>query len=146
MQPLKLAALDEDDLAVISAHMQDAIARVGDFSYSPARRQFALVANRFDWDGQLRTTRKQGERRRTGLHFNRVQSVKSHKIRQTSPDAVVALLAIVYKAGDAAPHGTIELTFSGGGVIRLEVECIEASLADLGPAWKTPNVPDHGAT
>ncbi|MGB7835779.1 MAG: DUF2948 family protein, partial [Xanthobacteraceae bacterium] len=30
MDPLKLIALDKDDLAVISTHLQDAIVNVGD--------------------------------------------------------------------------------------------------------------------
>ena len=141
---LKLAALDEDDLTVLSTHMQDAVARVGDFSFSPRRRQFALVANRFNWDGPLARTRTSGERRRTGLHFNRVRSARSQNIRQGSPDAIVSLLAITFTPGDDPPSGTIDLTFSGGGLIRLDVECIEASLEDLGPAWQTRSVPDHG--
>ncbi len=143
---LKLAALDEDDLTVLSAHMQDAVARLGDFSFSPRRGQFALVANRFNWDNQLGQAKKSGERRRTGLHFNRVLSARSQRIRLGDPDAVVSLLALTFTPGTDKPAGTIDLTFAGGGLIRLDVECIEASLEDLGPVWQTPNVPDHGET
>jgi hypothetical protein len=141
---LKLAALDEDDLTVISAHMQDAVARLGDVSFSPRRKQFALVANRFNWDEHLGRAKKTGERRRTGLHFNRVLAARSQHMRQGNPDAIVSLLAITFTPGKHAPAGTVDLTFAGGGLIRLEVECIEASLEDLGPIWQTPNVPDHG--
>jgi hypothetical protein len=142
-EPLKLGALDEEDLAVISAHMQDAVILVGDMSYSKKRSQFAMLGNRFDWDGQGRKPGKGGERRRAGLHFNRVSAVRSKNIRIGRDDAVLSLLAIGYEAGDQAPAGVIELTFSGGGVVRLEVESIDAALADLGPVWDTPNVPDH---
>ena len=133
---LKLAALDSDDLAVISAQMQDAVLRVGDITQVRSRQQFALVANRFAWDSGQR------ERRRTGLHFDHVLSVKTQNIRQGDPDAIISLLAITFQETDT-PSGVITLDFAGGGTIRLEVECIEASLKDLGPAWATANQPSH---
>lgn len=145
MKPLKLAALDADDLSVMSAHMQDAIVLVGDISFSRGRGQFALVANRFDWDGQSHRSGAGGQRRRTGLHFNRVRSVRSKNIRAAREDAVLSLLAISYEVGDEAPAGAIELTFSGDGAIRLDVDCIDAALTDLGPVWSTANVPEHKA-
>jgi hypothetical protein len=135
---LKLAALDAEDLGVISAHMQDAVARTGDFSFSPKTRQFALVANRFAWDEA-----KQQQRRRTGLHFGRVTAVKTLRIKQSDPDVILSLLSISFAESDA-PSGEIVLTFSGGATLRLAVECIEASLKDLGPAWETAHRPAHG--
>ena len=48
---LKLVALDPEDLAVLSAHLQDAIAKVGDIAYLPKEKRFAMVLNRFDWTG-----------------------------------------------------------------------------------------------
>ncbi len=133
---LRLAALDADDLGVISAHMQDAVLKLGDLGYSAKKKQFALVANRFAWEADER------QRRRAGLHFDRVLAVKAHKIRQGDKDAVLELLAITFEAGEA-PSGSIVLAFAGGATIRLEVECIEASLKDLGPAWATPYQPSH---
>ena len=134
---LKLAALDADDLAVISAQMQDAVLRLGDIRYQRKLKKFALVANRFAWDAA-----NQRQRRRTGLHFDRVLAARAHNIRQGDDQAIVALLAITFEAG-RLPSGTIVLSFSGGGSIRLEVECIEASLQDLGPAWATAHKPSH---
>lgn len=134
---LKLAALDADDLGVISAQMQDAILRLGDISLHRKQKQFALVANRFAWDAS-----NQRQRRRTGVHFDRVLAVKAHNIRQGDREAIVSLLAITFEEAQA-PSGSIVLTFSGGGSIRLEVECIEASLKDLGPAWATAHEPSH---
>lgn len=135
---LKLTALDAEDLAVISAQMQDAVLRVGDMAYTPKQKLFALVANRFAWD-EL----QQRQRRRTGLHFGRVTGVKTMNIRQSEPDMILSLLSIGFVATDA-PSGEIVLTFSGGATIRLVVECIEASLKDLGPAWETAHRPSHG--
>ena len=134
---LRLAALDADDLAVISAQMQDAVLRLGDITHVKARQQFALLANRFAWDAA-----GERQRRRTGLHFNRVTSVKTQYIRQDDKDAIIELLAIAFEEGES-PSGTVVLTFAGGGAIRLEVECIEASLKDLGPAWATEHQPTH---
>jgi Protein of unknown function (DUF2948) len=134
---LKLAAVDADDLKVISAHMQDALVRLSDIRYLSRPRKFAFVANRFAWEQQPRA-----ERRRTGLHFEHVLSVKQLGIRDMGPDHVLSLLSIGFEPG-AGPSGTITLMFSGGFDVRLEVECIDAQLHDLGAAWATENIPSH---
>jgi len=138
MSKLKLSALDPADLEIISAHMQDAVAIIGDIRYLKPQRKFALIANRFLWQ----TEKPPYERRRTGLSFDRVIEAKSQRIRQGADDAVLELLAISFLPGEE-PSGTVVLTFAGGGQINLEVECIEARLEDLGPAWATPNLPSH---
>jgi hypothetical protein len=138
MPMLKLSALDPADLEILSAHMQDAVVTIGDIRYLSHRRKFALIANRFLWQKE----KPPYERRRTGLSFDRVLAAKSHRIRQGAADAVLSLLSISFIA-DSEPSGSIMLTFAGGGEITLEVECIEARLEDLGPAWETPNLPSH---
>ena len=135
---LKLSALDPADLEIISAHMQDAVITVGDIRYLKASDKFALIGNRFLWQ----TQKPPYERRRTGLSFGRVRAAKSHRILQGADDAVLSLLSISFTP-DEEPSGTITLTFSGGGAISLKVECIEARLEDLGPAWETKNLPTH---
>jgi hypothetical protein len=139
---LRLAALDTDDLAVISAHMQDAVARLGDFAFLRRQGTFALVANRFVWVREP-GGEKTGQRRQAGLSINRVRRARSTRIRQGAPDAVVSLLAITFAPEPEGAGGTIELTLAGGGAIRLEVECIEVQMSDIGEAWATPNVPHH---
>ena len=134
---LRLSALDVEDLAVISTHMQDAVLLVGDMAYNKARKQFALVANRFAWDEvELHL------RRRAGLHFDRVLAVKTLNIRAGDKNAVLSLLTINFAETDA-PSGEVLLNFSGGGTIRLIVECLECQMQDLGPAWLTEHVPHH---
>ncbi|NNE23139.1 MAG: DUF2948 family protein [Rhizobiales bacterium] len=140
MDLLKLTALDDDDLSVLSAHLQDAVLRIGDIRYLPGEQRFVMVANRFDWQG---ATGNKAMRRRCGVHFDRVRAVQSKKVRLGADDAILSLLAIEFKAGREAPEGSIELTLSGGGSIRLDVECIEANLEDLGPMWETGNIPSH---
>jgi len=138
---LKLLALDDEDLAVISAHVQDAVLKVRDLLYLPAEKRFAIAMNRFIWE-EADGRRKTYERRRAALSFDRVQAVKLNRIRRDRPDAVLELLAVSFEATDA-PAGAITLYFAGGGALRIEVECIEARLADLGAAWATTAMPSH---
>jgi len=147
MADLKLQALDEDDLAVVSAQCQDAIVRVGDLSFAARDQRFALVCNRFDWmaangapDRTMRT--KSYQRRRSGLRFERVASAQSTGFDASASDAVLVLLAITFVPSQA-PAGTLHLQFAAGAEVRLDVECIEAELRDLGAAWETTLRPDH---
>ena len=144
MKLLKLHALDEDDLGVISAHLQDAVIKIGDMRYLEKDQQFIMLLNRFDWQDALtpKKRKKTYTRYRTGLQFAHVRSVKHSRLMQTNKQAVIDLLAIEFTS-DQAPSGTITLVFAGGGAVKLEVECIEARLSDLGPAWETGNLPDH---
>ncbi|MEM7428791.1 MAG: DUF2948 family protein [Pseudomonadota bacterium] len=141
MSHLKLGALDGDDLAVISAHMQDAVMRVGDMKYLPKKQRFVILANRFNWDG-AQTPEEGYQRRRTGLHFNRIGSVRSSRIRNSAEESIVSLLNIEFRESEA-PSGTIRLNFAGGGIIELEAECVDAWLSDLGPEWGTGRMPEH---
>lgn len=138
---LKLIALDEEDLAVLSAHVQDAILKVGDLIYLPKESRFVVVMNRFIWE-KADGRRRNYERRRAALTFDRVRTVKTSCIRREDGDAVLELLAIDFEATDP-PAGAVTLFFAGGGALRLEVECIEARLADLGVAWTTAARPSH---
>lgn len=140
--PLKIAALDEEDLLVLSAHVQDAVLRVGDIVWSPARKRFALAMNRFAWETSGSRRTRVHQRRRAAMHFDRVVSVKSTGIDRSAPDAIASLLAVEFEAADP-PAGEVRLVLAGGGEIRLQVECIEAQLADLGAAWQTKARPTH---
>ena len=146
MQPLKLVAMDKEDLDILSAHLQDAVGLVGDMAYLRGQKRFAAILNRFVWEQALKpnakSDRHEFERRRTALRFERVLSAQVQNIRQTASSAVLELLAIRFEPGEA-PSGTVSLIFAGGGIIRLNVECIEAELADLGAAWETSSLPKH---
>lgn len=139
---LKLAAIDDEDLAVVSAYVQDAVLKVGDMVYLPRDRRFALAMNRFSWEKAVDGTRKDYERRRAALTFDRVKAVQTSGIDRSSSDTVLELLAIAFDATDA-PAGHVTLYFAGGAAARLEVEVIEARLADLGAAWATKAKPSH---
>jgi hypothetical protein len=145
MTDLKLIALDADDLAIISAHLQDAVLKMGDVAFLPREKRFAAVVNRFDWMHAIENGGAKGKRyarRRAALRFERVLGAQVQGLDLKSTGAVAELLAIRFEPGEA-PQGQVTLEFAGGGAIRLNVECIEAELRDLGPAWEAKGRPQH---
>jgi hypothetical protein len=144
MPMLKLVALDEEDLAIISAQVQDAVMKVEHLDYAASSRQFILTMNRFAWDAVAGGRKPSDERRLSVLNFGRVTSVKSQGIDPRKKEDVLALLAIRFLPSEA-PSGTIELMFAGDASIRLDVEVIEARLTDTGGAWAASSRPAHRA-
>src|SRR5271167_4141131 len=130
MEELKLVALDKDDIEVVSAHVQDALVKVADIFWQPHEHRFVMAVNRFDWMNAVDTDGLQNKspdyrRCRTALRFERVISCKCRGLDQTGKDALLNLLAVEFAERDA-PAGVVTMIFSGGGAIRLEVECLEA--------------------
>ena len=144
MELIKFVALDQEDLEVVSAHLQDAVVKAGEILWRSAEHRLVIGLARFDWEAAQKST-PEFQRRRAALRFERVRSCQQRNIDGGSPDAMLNLLAVEFKAGEA-PSGVITLTFSGGAALRLEVECLEAELADLGPVWKAARCPDHVST
>ncbi len=145
---LKLVALDKDDIEVVSAHVQDAIVKVADIFWQPREHRFVIALNRFDWisAAEAKPNAKADYRRcRTALRFERVLACKCRDLDQSNKEARLNLLAIEFAENDA-PAGIVTLTFSGGGAIRLDVECLEAELADLGEVSTAALCPDHFAS
>jgi hypothetical protein len=140
-QELTLAAADAEDLEIMSARLQDAVAPLKKLVWLPKKRRFAALFNRFKWEDERGNANL---RVRSLLHFDDVLSVQSKNIKIGAPDAVVSLLAIEFTPkGGEDPGGTVELLFSGGGAIRLEVECIDAGLSDVGGEWAARGRPAH---
>jgi DNA-binding protein YbaB len=134
--PLRLLAQDAEDLAVISAAMQDAVAKVGEISYEAKARRLTIGFNRYRWEAGG------GARVRAGLQFGGVLGVQARKIRRGAKEAVMELLAMTFTPGEA-PGGVVTLSFAGGGDLRATVECVEAVLADVSQPWPTPRKPAH---
>lgn len=128
VQP-RLIALDADDLAVISAHVQDAAVRVGDIIWRRAEKRLVVGMSRLDWD-QTPSGEVIPCRLAAALRFDRVLSCKSRNIDLEAPETALELLGIEFHPG-LAPGGSATLNFSSGGALRLEVECLECELADL---------------
>jgi hypothetical protein len=141
-EPLKFVALDGEDLEVVSTHLQDAVVNASEVLWRPQEHRLVVALNRFDWEGAVQPGRPEYRRRRAALRFERVQSCKSRGLDPQSKEAVLNLLSVEFSQTDA-PAGLVTLTFSGGAAIRLEVECLEAELADLGPTWTTATCPAH---
>jgi Protein of unknown function (DUF2948) len=126
---LKLIALDEEDLAVISAHVQDSCVQSQEIIYQPSQKRFVLSAMRYDWSAAA-----DGRHERVGaaLRFDRVLKVSQIGLDPGDRAATLNLLAIGFEETDA-PSGLVTLAFFGGAAIRLEVECLESELRDIGP-------------
>ncbi|GLH78317.1 hypothetical protein SSBR45G_32260 [Bradyrhizobium sp. SSBR45G] len=128
---LKLIALDADDLAVISAHVQDARVQPADIIWRQAEKRLVIGMNRLDWNQALHG---ESEPRRllAALRFDRVLACKSRRIDLAAPEAALELIGIEFHTGDEPPAGSALLLFSHGGALRLDVECLECELTDLG--------------
>ena len=139
--PLKFIALDHDDLEVVSAHLQDAVVKIGEILWRPNERRVVIAVNRFDWEA-AQAPDPHLQRRRAALRFERVLSCKCRDLDCAAKEAVLNLLAVEFSETDA-PGGVVTLHFSGGGALRLDVECLEAEAVDLGPVWQAAHCPNH---
>jgi hypothetical protein len=137
--PLKLLAEDADDVQVMSAALQDAVAKVGDIDWEPRARRLTLALNRFRWERQGLIG---AERVRAALQVGGVLNVQSRRLKRDPKDAVIELLALEFTPGDP-PGGSLLLRFAGGADMRIEVECIDIVLADLSTPWPTRHAPHH---
>jgi Protein of unknown function (DUF2948) len=127
---LKLIALDADDLAVISAHVQDARVQTADIVWRQGEKRLVVGMSRLDWEQTL-SGQTAPHRLIAALRFERVLSCKSRNIDLGMPDTALELLGIEFHLGDA-PSGSAVLLFNHGGALRLDVECLECQLTDLG--------------
>jgi hypothetical protein len=141
--PFKLRAEDPDDLAVISACLQDALVAVRDLAFVQHDRTFLMVANRFRWERASRPACDEASYQRTlcGITFGAVAGVSYHGFRRSEDERILSLLAI--RPGGAGEEHTIQLEFSGGATIRLEVDRIFCHAQDLGEPWPTSWQPSH---
>jgi hypothetical protein len=141
MDPLKLVALDREDMEVVSAHLQDAVIKASDIHWRPAEKRVVVGLNRFNWEA-ANGSEPEFRRCRAALRFERVLACKCRNVNASAKDQTLNLLAVAFHEANP-PGGAVILTFSGGAALRLEVECLEAELADLGPSWATECCPDH---
>lgn len=146
MPLLKLIAMDDEDLEILSAHLQDAVVKVADLDWRCHENRFIAAVNRFAWEEQMKggllSRSKTGERHRTVVRFDRVKNVKSRGFDRNNKNNVLSLLTVQFQP-TMPPAGIITFIFSGEAAIRLEVECIEAQLTDLGPVWQAKANPHH---
>jgi hypothetical protein len=143
--PLKLRAEDADDLAVISACLQDALVAVRDLAFVPQDRAFLMAANRFRWEGAARPERAETGYQRIlcGITFGAVAGVSYIGFRRSEEDRILSLLTI--RPWHDGEGDAIQLEFSGGAAIRLDVARILCHAQDVGEPWPTQWQPRHDA-
>lgn len=139
-KPLRLLAQDAEDLGVLSAALQDAVAKIGDIRWDAQARTLTIACNRFRWEA---AKGKQGERVRSALQFGDVSGVQARNLRRDAKGAVVSLMSVTFEPGEEAPAGVVSLIFSGGGDMRVSVDCLDVALADVSEPWSTPRTPGH---
>ena len=139
---LKLIAKTEEDLRVVSAHLQDSIVSVGDIANLKKNNIFLIQLNRFMWEDVEKGVFRKNKRIRTVLKFENVLSVVSRNINQIKKDKFLDFLAI---ETNITPDNNYEMKiiFAGDSIIRVISEVIEVTLDDQGEAWDTKNKPKH---
>jgi hypothetical protein len=135
--PLRIAAQDADDLRILSAAAQDGLFMVRDAQWLPKARRFTLRLQRFRWEAG------KAQRVWAALAFEDVLAVKAQRIGQSRPDAFASLLAIGFEPAGDPPGGMITLSLADGGAIALDVECVDATLTDLGDPRDAAATPVH---
>jgi len=141
--PLNLGAFDPDDLAVISALVQDAVFPITEMRWQARRHRFALLINRFRWEDTGRD-RHGPERTQSLLVVENVLGAASQGIDRGDPDTVLSLLSVTFEPGEEG-SGHLLLTLAGDGAIRLEIEALEVRLKDVTRPYRAPSgkVPSH---
>ena len=141
VDPLKLRASDQEDLAVISAILQDSVIAMDEMTFLKEECRFAFVANRFRWEDASRDKPLEGdiiyERVNCGICFDTVTAVRHNGLNQAKKAQIISLLSIV------AEEEFIDLTFSAGITVRLQVEKILCHMQDLDEPWPTQRRPSH---
>lgn len=134
---LKLFAEDEADLKVISAAMQDAVAKAGALKYQAKRRRFSLEVNRYRWEDKSKS------RSRAIFAIDSVLGVKARGLTKSDPEMVISILSVTFEPAETAPAGKIHILFAGDGELALEVECLDVTLLDGAHVWPTKHEPGH---
>ena len=139
---LRLIARTEDDLRVVSAHLQDSITSISDIANLKKNRIFLMQLNRFMWEDVEKGVFRKNKRIRTILKFENVLTVDSRNINQLKKDKFLDFLAI---ETNVTPDNNYEMKiiFAGDSIIKVTSEVIEVTLDDQGEAWDTKNKPKH---
>ena len=141
-QNLKLIARTDDDLRVISAHLQDSIVSSGEIASLKKSRIFLLQLNRFMWEDVEKGVFRKSKRIRTILKFENVMKVTSKNINQDNKKRFLDFLAIESEVMTDKSY-EMKLIFSGDCIIKVYAEVIEVTLDDQGSSWETKAKPKH---
>tara|TARA_B100000427_G_C15464126_1_gene575450 strand:+ start:643 stop:1086 length:444 start_codon:yes stop_codon:yes gene_type:complete len=139
---LRLIANSDEDLRVISAHLQDSIVYTSDIANLKKSRIFILQLNRFMWEDVEKGIFRKNKRIRTILKFDNVINVLSKGINQNNKSRFLDFLAIENNLLDNKTF-EISLIFSGDAIIKVNTEVIEVTLDDQGSPWESKTKPKH---
>ena len=145
--PLRIQAVDADDVVVFSALTQDSVFTPEDVSYNRTRRELAILLNRFRWEDKESAdeARRDYERVRSVLLVKDAMDVEAAEIGGSAGGTVLSLLAIEFDRG-VDGTGKIVLTLSGDREIIVDVECVNATITDVSRPYRAPSrkSPSHG--
>jgi hypothetical protein len=130
--PVRIRAVDTDDLQVMSALLQDALLPISDMAYVKDENRFVMAVNRYRWDRQ-----RDPSRTHALVSISHVEEVQWRGIERRRPDQMLALLGVTYN------ENFVQLEFSGSGSVRLRVTELDCSLQDLGDSWPAMVMPSH---
>jgi len=149
-QPMRLMAKDAEDLAVVAACLQDALVPLSEMRFLKGEKRFVMLVNRFRWEqaGAALKPEQRGDanyadvapdqRVNSGVCIDGVTAVRSREIDTGKPAKFLSLMTIALDGPNR-----LNLVFSGGGAIQLDIESPSVFLQDFGEAWPTQWRPDH---
>ena len=139
---LKLIAKTEEDLRVVSAHLQDAIVNVSDVANLKKNKIFLMQLNRFMWEDVEKGVFRKNKRIRTILKFENVIKAHAKNINQSKGNKFLDFLTIEIKQMIDKNY-EMKIVFAGDSILKIIAEVIEVTLDDQGDAWDTKNIPKH---
>ena len=139
---LKLLAKTEEDIRVVSAYLQDAIANVSDVANLKKNKIFLMQLNRFMWEDVEKGVFRKNKRIRTILKFENVIKVHAKNINQSKGNKFLDFLTI--ETNQMIDNNyEMKIVFAGDSIMKIIAEVIEVTLDDQGEAWDTKNIPKH---
>ena len=141
---LRLKAVDNDDLSVIAACLQDALVPLSEMAYLADQKRFVAAFTRFrreclaDPDGCAGLTQCQA-----ALAFKQVEAALHYGLDSRFGAVKLELLTLVAEPPGEDGLTDVILLFAGDAAIRLRVRAIAATLEDFGEPWPAPVPPAH---
>ncbi len=137
-QLLNLQAYDEEDLLLISSHLQNAETRRAMMHYDKANKRFAMILLRMDNMGHTQSSAAQESKElyKTLFIVNHVFNVQHKQLSAYESRDIYELLTIYVDTTNASLTDVTQhlvLLFSHDYLLRLELECIDVILQDLMP-------------
>ena len=138
--PLKLKAKDAEDVQIISAVLQDAIAPILDMTYRPEDKNFIMVVHRLRREADGTPC----ERICCAVNLRGAESVQTYGIDLNRRDQMFELLALMQEGT------TLHFIFAGDAQIRIQLgsppqDNWSILIEDFGDPWPASCNPCHDA-